>query len=819
MTIPKDCVARVSTSLGDKAGSVPLELIARDIEHLHNEALGEGHSPDTALKLAASRYATKAELAALIELRNANISAIIFSERLSYVRQVWKGREQEGLRAILTGSVEGRRGARASVAREQSVLAGQYMGQVTTEIDRAGLMDVFKTGALDRDIGRALWQLNEATPKLDGLPADAASLARIIHKAQEVARADANNAGAWIGKVAGYITRQSHDSWKLVKAGPKKWVEAVMPRLDWQKMEAAHGVIKNREKWLAEAYTNIASGVHLKAAGAQKDTGFRGPGNLAKRMSQERVLHFKDADTWADYNELFGTGNLRDAVLRGLKMSAHNTALMRVLGPNPEVTYKRLVDALRKDVRGSTNVKAVTKYETATAEDGWLSRRLDEVTGKANIAVDALWARRSANVRAWQSMAKLGGAVISSMNDIATYASEMNYQGRSFFSGINDGLMALVQGRPTGERKEILSSMGVFFDSLTAEITRTGSLDESMGGKTSRALQTFFKWNGLNWWTETLRGSAALSMSHSLALNSGKAFGELAPELQRTLSLFDIGASDWNHMRGKVRTDEGGTAFMVPDDMSATQAQKFRRYIVDRAETAVLEPDADVRAMLRQGTRPGTVIGEIARFTAQFKGFSVGFTRQILGREVYGRGAEAFGDGSVYGLAKLITASTIFGYAAMTAKDMLKGKTARDTSDPKTYLKAFTQGGGAGIYGDFLFGEFNRMGQSPTETLAGPVVGTAADMVKLWSGMARPDSRGDYLSRKDGGDAMRLAFNNTPFLNLFYTRMLLDYLILYDMQEAVAPGTLRRMEQRAKNDTGQTFLMSPASDRLRPFTN
>jgi hypothetical protein len=64
--------------------------------------------------------------------------------------------------------------------------------------------------------------------------------------------------------------------------------------------------------------------------------------------------------------------------------------------------------------------------------------------------------------------------------------------------------------------------------------------------------------------------------------------------------------------------------------------------------------------------------------------------------------------------------STVLGYAAMTAKDMLKGKTPRDPKDPNTIIKAFTQGGGAGIYGDFLFGEYNRFGQSPLETAAGP---------------------------------------------------------------------------------------------------
>lgn len=811
-TIAADCILRVTAALGDKAKKSDIVEAAKQVDRLTREVLREGGSPAEAVNVALMRYAKGAELAALIELRAAHINALRFAERVAYVRTVWKGREAEGLRAFLTGSIEARQGARVSVAKEQVMLEGTYKAQLTTEIERAGLMPMFSSGQLDREIGRALWQFSEKTPRLDGIPKDAVTLARMIHKAQEVARHDANAAGSWIGKLAGWITRQSHDPWKMVKRGQKAWIDAVAPRLDWGRMESQHGEIKDRSAWLAETYTNLAGGMHLKARGAETNSGFKGPGNLAKRMSQERVLHFKDADAWADYNAEFGTGNLRDSVLVGLKSSAQNTGLMRVLGTNPESLYGRVVDQLRHDVRAAADVKAMKTFDTATAEDGWLSRRMDEVTGKANMSVDALWARRGANLRAWQSMAKLGGAVISSVSDLATYASEMNYQGRGFLSGINEGLMAIVNGRPAGERKEILSSLGVFFDSMTAEITRTGSLDESMGGRTSRALQTFFKWNGLNWWTDTLRGSAALSMSHHLALSAKTAFGDLSPELQRVLSLFDIGAKDWDHMRAKgVRIDEGGTAFLVPDKLDPAQADKLKRYIVDRAQTAVLEPDADTRAMLRQGTRSGTVIGEITRFIAQFKGYSVGFSRQILGREIYGRGAQAFGEGSVYGLAKLITASTVMGYAAMSVKDALKGKSPRDPHDPKTYLKAFTQGGGAGIYGDFLFGEFNRMGQSPAESLMGPVFGVGIDATKLWSKLIRGEA--------DAGDALRLAQNNTPFLNLFYTRMALDYLILYDMQESIAPGTLARMEQSARNNTGQTFLLSPSADRLRPFTD
>jgi hypothetical protein len=804
--VPKDCIARVATALGGKATPQQLQLIASNLTNAQQQIVNAGGSPTTALTAAAARVAQQAQLAALIAKRNAALNAIRYRALTDYVSTHWKGNEAEGLRALLTGSIRAKTGARASVALEQRMLGNTYLGSLTTELERGGLMDAFKSGSLDQDIARALWQLNSPNPNAAGLPREAVDIAKAVHRVQEAARADANKAGAWIGKLEGWVVSQSHDAWRLMKRGFDDWRATIEPRLDWARIEAERGPIADRGKWLAETYQNLASGVHLTARGASKTDGFKGPANLAKRMSEERVLHFRDADAWSEYNAEFGRGSLREAIFGGLMGSARNTGLMRVLGPNPEAMFNRLTTELRDRIRRSGDARASQKFDAAV--NGWLDNRLKEVTGEVNRPVNEMLARYSANARAWQSMAKLGGAVISSVTDLATYASELSYQGRGFLSGIAEAVGGVAQGRAAGERKEILSSLGVFFDSLVGDITRQGSLDESMGGNTSRMLQTFFKYNLLNWWTESLRSSAGLSMSHYLALQAGKTFDQLAPEMQRTLALFEIDAPTWDRMRAAgVRKAADGVEFMVPDGMQPADADRLRRYVVDRADTAVLQPDADARSMLRQGTRAGTPQGELMRTIMQFKGFPVAFTRQVLGRELYGRGAEG---GTVKGLTQLMVATTVLGYAAMVAKDMLKGRTPRDPRDPKTIAAAMVQGGGAGIYGDFLFGQYSRSGNRALETLAGPVLGTGAEVVNLWAKLRAGDA--------DGGDALRLAVNNTPFANLFYTRIAADYLFLYDVQEAISPGTLRRMEQRIARDNGQTFLWSPSQDRATPIT-
>jgi hypothetical protein len=185
----------------------------------------------------------------------------------------------------------------------------------------------------------------------------------------------------------------------------------------------------------------------------------------------------------------------------------------------------------------------------------------------------------------------------------------------------------------------------------------------------------------------------------------------------------------------------------------------------------------------------------------QFKSFGIAVMQRAFLREFHGYGPK-FGISQVKGLSTLMLGSLAFGYAAMTLKDLVKGKKPRPIDSAKTWTAAMAQGGGMGIYGDFLFGESSRMGGGFLETLGGPTVGKAADAKRLFD------------SAKSGDDvaaqALRFAVSNTPGNNLFYTRMAADYLFLYEIQEAINPGYLRRMERKAEQERGQEWWLRPS---------
>lgn len=798
---------------------------------------------DAALK-AADSIGDDLKQAAFIERRNALINASIRAEKVSWVQAQFGNRPAEGIAALLVGVNRAKVGARNSVMAVQKTLRDKFLGGFVHDLEKTGYAKLFAGGSADRDVARALWAFgreNEAD-LLNGLPQYAVDIARVINKWQEYSRTTANEAGAWIGKEAGYIVKQSHDMLKIRAAGFETWKRAAMQYFDIPRMLAETGG-ENADAMLNGIFRNLASGDHMKPVRSVEGSPFKGPGNLAKRLSQDRVIHFKDADSWFDYNQNYGTKSLREAVAAGLDRGAQQIGLLRQLGTNPSA----MVDTIRNDLIQSA--KAAGEYSKIDALKDSAGRQdvyLSAVDGRMNIPGNALWARRGANLRAWQSLAKLGGMIMSQFNDIAVYGSEAKYQGRGFLSGMGESITGLGTNLKSQERKDLLASLGVFFESAMGEIARTGSFEEA--GALTRGQRLFFKLNLGQWWTEKMRAAAAMGMSHHMALQNGKVWESLEPEYRRVLSLYDIDGPKWDVIRQSALKQVDGRNYIAPDTISQVSddavrtmlessgqrsttkdidaarqslADSVQTYMNDRTSFFQLEPDAKTRALLLQGTRPGTWLGEFARFAMQFKSFTGAYMQKIMGRDLYGRGFEGTnpfkalvaGNGEAWGLVSVVALSTLFGYGSMVTKDLAKGLTPRLPSDDpvedsKLFLAAMAQGGGMGLMGDFLFGTANRFGGGMLSSLAGPTAGAANDLINLYQ-----TARDDALQGKAStlpADAMRVAMNNTPYLNLFYTRIALDYLLFYRIQEWMNPGYLARMEQRVRSQNNQEFLLPPS---------
>jgi hypothetical protein len=837
-----NCIERIRTAMQDATDEEVLKM-AEEAQRVLDDRVGQ--STDE-IMASLDEFLMDETIAKKIEGRNKALNAVAKRNIEQFVDD-WGDDYHLGVEALLVGVNDLRMGSRRSVLANQAQLQESYLAGITSDIEQLSDLhfDGFSNGVWDDDIARALWQIGNGDD-FKGLAPEAVDLAKVINKWQEVSRIDANESGAFIKKMPGYITRQSHDMDKIRKAGFDQWRQDIEPRLD----ERTFTGVEDREAYLQSLWDALSSGVHLGNGISGESAALQGFRNVGRGMSKERSVHFKSADDWIGYNKKYGIGELRESVFSGLMMSAQNTGLMKVLGPNAEMNYQALIDGIKNKHR--TDPK-FGKFQQSISNGGSLDNFKSSVTGEMNIPGGRkMLGLIAGSVRAYNSLTMLGKAVFSSIADVPIGASEMRYQGQSFLQShggslknaggaLGDMGRSIINRKLTVKSKEhrrVLAELGISLDATTGLFTNRFDPSGDMPGRLNRGLNTFFRWNGLTVWTDSMRAGSMIGMAGRIGSYIGMQHGKLPKGIQDVMSLYGIGRDEWGLISkaGTKKVDGVDGQFITPDmvldipdadisnhlesinvkptDYQIRKTKKdlsesLRMYYVDRSQYAVIEPDAKTRAIMLQGSQPGTVAGEMWRSIMQFKAFPVSIIQKVWGREARGRRDKW---SAVGGMAEILMMSIFAGYAAMVAKDLSKNRTPRDVDDPKTWGAAFLQGGGAGIYGDFLFGDVkNRFGGSALATIAGPTASQFNTFMDMW-GKARegdPDvGKSLFRAAYTGAPAVASAwFPPASALNAGYSRAVLDNLIYYNVMESLSPGYKRRMERRLKKENDQEYLI------------
>ena len=740
--------------------------------------------------------------------------------------------ERDAILALFEGTTRNLEGGRHSVQAVKLSLERRFVGEPMARIaaERPHIEKLLRDEAFLDDVVREMAERREGGQPGKTRNGDARFAAEVLADSFEASRAALNMRGANIGKLDGWSGPQVHDDARIMRAGQDNWVRATMNRLDLKRSfpEAAPEDIPGI---LREVWTNIVTGRDRAETAAQRGD-FTGPANLARSLERHRVLHFKDADAWLDYRREFGQGHLFDGFMAHQHRAARSGALMDVFGPNPEIMVASVTDAAQRRVRDDAarapdaKAKMIDKLRV---DAGILRHAIDEATGATLIPVHHSAAKIGSGIRAVQSWAKLGGAVISSAADLVSKAVTLRVNGVPLGESYAGQFRELLQGRGTGQAREIAYLTGEGFDGILGHIASPFVAGDTIPGAMARGTERFFRWSGLTWWTDANKAGMSRMLAAHLGGKVGLDHARLPDELGRVLATHGIGAPEWNALRqAAFRMDGNGRTYVTPDRIrdlpddaiaplvegKATPRKiaaardaleiKIGAYFADEVGFGVLETDAATRRVTLQGTAPGTAVGEAMRFVMQFKGFPVAFTQRTLGRAINFAEGETAAQrlaNSSGTFAHIVAGMFVAGYASMSAKDYLAGYEARDPSSPKTILAALKQGGGLGIYGDFLFGEANRFGNGMLETIAGPMAGAAASVANL------------ALRARDGeakaGEALNIALQNTPFANLWYARPALDGLILNSLRESLSPGFLARQERRRYEDFGQRRNREP----------
>ena len=666
-----------------------------------------------------------------INKRNAIEDEIKGRELVDYVLREFPDNPQEGLTSILVGSNEQKAGARASVAVQQHASINQAINGLMKQLADNNVETLFAKAdePMQLRIVRTMYELAQKPTKAEadtGIKpviteknAEIIKLATILHEYSEMMRIKLNDRGANIGKIWGYVVRQSHDPYSVrdaakvlgdttTEADPsiegkwdknynrnfKAWKNFVMERLDQERTFAG---VENIDEFMLFAYNSLIKNENLKSDGAEFTYNAKPTKNIAKSSQMKRVLHFKNADTWFEYNKNFGMGNLNESFFSGLTSVGRNLGIMDTLGTKPEVNFEKIRKAVATRITQSGQ-------DSNKVDSKQFNKFLDVVTGRIYETGSFTGAKWGAITRAIASMAKLGGAVVSAAADLAQYGGEMRYQGRSFFGGMNEAMGSLAKIKNKKDRKNIAQMLGIMFDNSIYDVSGRFQVGDSMSKGWTNAQRTFFKYNLLSWWTNNLKESAMLGMANYFAKQKNIKFDDLNPGLKTLFKQYDINSTRWNIIRNiAMEKADDGTEFIniaLLDKITDSEAKlisgldnpsprelrnikdSFKSSVsgmlLDRSTFAVIEPDARVKATLTRSTIAGTWGGEAIRFVGQFKAFPASIIMKTLSREksFFKAGNKVRG---MTGMASIIAMSTLMGYVSMTAKDILKGKRAKSS--------------------------------------------------------------------------------------------------------------------------------------------
>lgn len=640
-----------------------------------------------------------------------------------------------------------------------------------------------------------------------------------------------NAAGGAIGKLERWGLPQHHDARALLAAGRETWKDAIRPALDIERMKhpltGKTPSARELDRVLDGIYDSITTDGWIDRDPLRRP---QGRGALANQRAEHRVLVFRDANAWLDYQRNFGSGDAFGAMMGHINGMARDIAAMEVLGPNPG----GMVEWLKQTVRREAALKHAGKdaafgggAKSALDRAARLEARLDEVWGSIrgdlNTPVDSRVANGMSAARSLITSSVLGAAALSSISDIGTALITRRFAGIANRGAFGDMLRAMT---PTGRREAVAN--GLILDNAMhtfhAQARYIGTLDgPRWAGFIADRVLTF---SGLTPWTQAGRHAFGMAFQKTLADHVGEAFDALPALLRDTLSRHGFSARDWDAMR-KIPLHEprAGAKFMRPNEIAQRHsdqlAERYLAMIQRETEFAVPSGSHRSRSALLGRNRPGKFLGEVLRSFAQFKSFGAVFmilhgariARMLTGNQTRAAGAAYAG--------ALLVSTTFFGALAYQAKQVSLGRDPVDMTTPEFWGAALLQGGGLGIYGDFLFGNVNRYGGGFSTTLGGPVVQRATDLWNLTAGNVLQLASGEKTHF--GRELVKFARGNVPGSNIWYTRLAWERIVLDQVQFLADPEANKAFKSRQRywaRQTGQGYFWRPGErtpDRAPDF--
>ena len=686
--------------------------------------------------------------------------------------------------------------------------------------------------------------------------AEIAALAKSVQDTLEQLRLHYNRYGGDIKKLANYGLPQSHSHYKVISKGQEEWVNYTYPMLDRSKYRHEEtGALMNEaevREVLKSVYNTIASEGHNKASVqahlVQSETDLPVGFNMQSLHQHTREVHFKSADDWVKYQEDFGEVNFHDLLSNHVRRMSTEIGLMQTFGSNPERMVKQLGHDLLNQMM--QDPKYVQQHRKIQKQAKLVNAHYNELAGQA-LPIDSNLAQVGSMLRSWTVATKLGSAFLTSFSDQATMklASEMHGMAYSKVFGKH------LKQFGSKENRDFAISIGLGVREMTNSLVRFGDTDiASASTKVSKAntnarkiANAVIRSSGLSHITASAKRAFGSSLMHHVSnLNSVKAWDQLGPKDKKMLEGGGLKQEDWTLLQQIQRTEAptgeklvtnkdifnasddlfldfhqfdrtGYTAQELADHafrLKEQFANKYMNYIYTETNAAVLEVGSREQVFMGLNSNRGTVTNELAKFFFQFKSFGVSMIVRQWGRGMaQGTPQEKF----VY-FAKLFAYTTVMGGLVAQIQNLTQGK---DLDDPTTldfYMKSIVKGGSASFLADAISATTD-----PTDRSIKDFVIPAAFKDVLSVGTMLSGAGQHYLEERDssyGAEAVNVIKNNTPFQNVWYTRLVFDRLVVAELQDMFDEGYRERKARRQESNYGISYWWDLDNNEIRvPDTN
>ena len=634
-----------------------------------------------------------------------------------------------------------------------------------------------------------------------------------------------NRAGGDIGKLDDWGLPQTHSLEKIVLAGKQAWVQKAEGLIDTSKYVHEDGTYYSQQEireLLEYSFDTLSSnGANKTEIGRQS---FGGNSKVTSRHSESRVLHFKDAESWMEYQAEFGGMPFVDLIEAHVNGLSKDIAMVENLGSSPKNAMRILMDAAeqkdwQKGIDANDTGKSRKRAQTMFDEFSGQNTPQSEVLANMGLAY------RSMNVASM-----LGGTTISSVTDQAMIAKTASIHGIAYRKTFGELISQL--NPKNKEDRQLAHSLGLATEEMLGSIARWSDDGlTSVHGKSQKLARVssgiasqVMRISGLNALTAASKVGFTKMLMHKYGtLTRDKAWADLDALDRELIEKTGLNERAWEVMRlADPVVDRKGNQLMsarsiyeIPDDklkpfgdpkkVRDEVATQFQAHLLDEQGMAVVEAGLRERTWMAPGTRKGTAMGEIFKSMLQFKSFSASFLMRHGSRTMAQQGVQ----GKAAYAIPLVAMTTILGGLVVQLKELANGNdpaTMWDSEDPDKTIdfmkRSFVAGGGLPVLGDILVAGTDTSGRDTGDFIAGPFGGDFKTILSLTVGNATQAANG--IDTNAGNEAFKFLKGKIPAQNLFYTKAATNRMIFDNFQDMIAPDYREKLLRKAEREHDRT---------------